>query len=77
MRESKALEGNLVIDHIHILLPVPLQYIISEVVGYIKDKSGIHIVRTYPGCKRNYWNAHLYLFTCKDQKSLLNGHQST
>ena len=53
-KESKVLEGHLQPDHIHMLISIPPKYAVSQVVGYIKGKSAIHIARTYLGQKKNY-----------------------
>ncbi len=53
-KESKVLEGHLMGDHVHMLLSIPPKYALSQVVGYIKGKSAIHIARTYSGFKRNF-----------------------
>jgi REP element-mobilizing transposase RayT len=42
-KESKVEEGHLVPDHGHILLSIPPKYAVSQVVGFIKGKSAIHI----------------------------------
>lgn len=44
-RESKVLEGHLQPDHIHMLISIPPKYAVSQVVGYMKGKSAIHIAR--------------------------------
>ncbi len=59
-RESKVLEGHLQPDHIHILISIPPKYAISQVVGYMKGKSAIHIARTYLGQKKNYNGMHFW-----------------
>lgn len=46
-KESKILEGHLMGDHVHMLLSIPPKYAVSQVVGFIKGKSAIHIARTY------------------------------
>ena len=53
-RESEILEGHLMGDHVHMLIAIPPKYSVSQVVGYIKGKSAIHIARTYAGKKRNF-----------------------
>jgi putative transposase len=53
-KESKILEGHLMIDHIHILIEIPPKYSVAQVVGYIKGKSAIHIARTYEGRQKNF-----------------------
>jgi putative transposase len=46
-KESRVLEGHLMPDHVHMLLSIPPKYAVSEVVGFIKGKSAIHLARTY------------------------------
>ena len=41
-------------DHVHMLLSVPPKYAVSQVVGYIKGKSAIHLARVYGERRRNY-----------------------
>jgi len=53
-KESEILEGHLMGDHVHILISIPPKYAVSQVVGYIKGKSAIHIARTYAGKRRNF-----------------------
>ena len=42
------------LDHVHMMLSIPLKYVVAQVVGYIKGKSAIHIARTYGGKKRSF-----------------------
>jgi putative transposase len=53
-KESKVLEGHLMGDHVHMLVSIPPKYAVSQVVGYIKGKSAIHIARTYAGHRHNF-----------------------
>jgi putative transposase len=53
-RESTIIEGHLMGDHVHLLISIPPKYSVSQVVGYIKGKSAIHIARTYAGKRRNF-----------------------
>ena len=48
------LEGHLQPDHVHMLISIPPKYGVSQVVGYMKGKSAIHIARTYLGQRKNY-----------------------
>ena len=52
-RECKIEEGHLMSDHVHILISIPPKYAVSQVVGYIKGKSAIHLARTYGERKQN------------------------
>ena len=53
-RESNIIEGHLLGDHVHLLISIPPKYAVSQVVGYIKGKSAIHIARRYAGKRRNF-----------------------
>jgi putative transposase len=59
-RECKIEEGHLMIDHVHILISIPPKYAVSQVVGYIKGKSAIHLARTYGERKQNYVGQHFW-----------------
>ncbi len=40
-------EGHLLPDHVHMLIALPPKYAVSEVIGFIKGKSAIHLARVY------------------------------
>ena len=45
-------------DHVHMLISIPPKYAMSQVVGYIKGKSAIHVSRVYGERKRNFVGQH-------------------
>ena len=53
-KEVKIEEGHLMPDHVHMLLSVPPKYALSQVVGFLKGKSAIHIARQFYGKKKNF-----------------------
>ena len=53
-RECMVFEGHLCPDHVHIYMSIPPKYAVAQVVGYIKGKSAIHIVRTFGDRTRNF-----------------------
>jgi len=53
-RESRIEQGNLVLDHVHMLISIPPKYAVSQVVGFIKGKSAIHIARVYSGRRKSF-----------------------
>ena len=53
-KESMVLEGHLMADHVHMLISIPPKYAVSQVIGFIKGKSAIHIARTYVGQRKNF-----------------------
>ena len=46
-KELKVEEGHLMPDHVHMLLSIPPKDAVSQVVGFIKGKSAIHLARVY------------------------------
>jgi len=47
-------EGHLMADHVHMCLSIPQKYAVSNVVGFIKDKSAISIARTFKRKTKNF-----------------------
>jgi putative transposase len=47
-------------DHVHMMLSIPPKYAVSQVVGYIKGKSAIHLARVYGKRKRDYVGQHFW-----------------
>jgi putative transposase len=46
-KESRIEEGHLMPDHVHMMIAIPPKYSVSQVIGFIKGKSAIHLARTY------------------------------
>jgi putative transposase len=59
-RESEIEEGHLMPDHVHMMISIPPKYSVSQVVGYIKGKSAIHIARVYGEKRRNFVGQHFW-----------------
>lgn len=60
-RESKIVEGHVCPDHIHMLVEIPPNYAVSEIVGYIKGKSAIAIARTFLGRRQNFTGQNFWV----------------
>jgi putative transposase len=59
-KQSRIEEGHLMSDHVHMMIAIPPKHAVSQVVGYIKGKSAIHIARTYGERKRNFVGQHFW-----------------
>jgi putative transposase len=59
-KESCVEEGHLMPDHVHMMLLIPPKYAVSQVVGYMKGKSAIHVARTFGERKRNFVGQHFW-----------------
>ena len=59
-KESRVEEGHLMPDHVHMMISIPPKYAVSQVIGYIKGKSAIHLARVYGERKRNFVGQHFW-----------------
>jgi len=59
-RESEVVEGRLMVDHVHMLMSIPPKWSVSQVMGFIKGKSAIHIARTFMGRRQNFTGQHFW-----------------
>jgi putative transposase len=59
-KESEIEEGHLAADHVHMMISIPPKYAVSQVVGYIKGKSAIHIARHFGERRRNFVGHHFW-----------------
>jgi REP element-mobilizing transposase RayT len=64
-------EGHLMQDHVHMIISIPPKYAVSQVVGYIKGKSAIHLARVYGERKRSvgqhFWARGYYIVGWDEQ----------
>ena len=59
-KESRIEEGHLMPDHVHMMISIPPKHAVSQVIGYIKGKSAIHMARVYGERKRNFTGQHFW-----------------
>ncbi len=59
-KKVEILEGNVQVDHIHLVLSFPPKYSISEVVGFLKGKSAIKMFDMHSELKKRYWGRHFW-----------------
>ena len=63
-KESRIEEGHLLSDHVHMMIAIPPKYAVSQVIGYIKGKSAIHVARVYGERKMNFVGQHFWARGC-------------
>src|SRR5580700_8936781 len=68
-KESRVEEGHLMPDHVHMMISIPPKYAVSQVVGFIKGKSAIHLARVYGEKKRNFVGQHFWARGCAFRRS--------
>ena len=44
-KESQIVEGHLMSDHVRTMIAIPPKYAVLRVIGFIKDRSVIHLSR--------------------------------
>ena len=59
-KESHIQEGHLLPDHVHMLIAIPPKFAVSQVVGFMKGKSAIHLARVYSERKRGFVGEHFW-----------------
>ena len=47
-------------DHVHMMIAIPPKYAVSQVIGFIKGKSAIHLARVFGERKRNFVGQHFW-----------------
>ena len=54
------IEGEMAVDHVHLLLSIPPKMSVSGVMGYLKGKSSLMIFEKYANMKYKYGNRHFW-----------------
>lgn len=57
---SRIEEGHLMPDHVHMMIAIPPKCAVSQVIGFIKGKSAIHLARVDGERKRNFVGQHFW-----------------
>jgi putative transposase len=47
-------------DHAHMMISIPPEHAVSQVIGFIKGKSAIHLARVYGERRRNSVGQHFW-----------------
>ena len=75
-KEVNLIEGEVCIDHVHILVEIPPKISVSSFMGFLKGKTSIMIYQKYGNMKfkyrnRNFWCRGYYVDTAgKDAKKI-------
>ena len=59
-KKSRIEEGHLMPDHVHMMISIPPKCAVSQVIGYVKGKSAIHLARVYGERRRNFVGQHFW-----------------
>ena len=59
-KECQIIEGHVMPDHIHMLIAILPKHAVSSIIGFLKGKSAIAIVRQFCGKERNFMGEHFW-----------------
>lgn len=59
-KSIEIIEGNMMPDHVHMLVSIPPKYSISQIMGYLKGKSAMMIFERHANLKYKYGNRHFW-----------------
>jgi len=57
-KESRIEAGHLLPDHVIMMIAIPPKYAVSQVIGFLKGKSAIHLARVSGDRNRNFVGQH-------------------
>jgi putative transposase len=63
-KESRIEEGHLMPDQVPMMISIPPKHAVSQVIGFIKGKSAIHLARVYGERKHNFVGQHFWARGC-------------
>ena len=60
-KSCEVVELNIQCDHVHLILMVPPKVSISEMMGRLKGRSAIRVLKKHPDLRKNrYWGNHFW-----------------
>ena len=59
-KQVEIIEAEACKDHIHMLVSIPPKYSVSQIMGYLKGKSGLMVFEKYANMKYKYGNRHFW-----------------
>jgi putative transposase len=66
-------------DHVYMMISIPPKYAVSQVVGFVKGKSAIHLARVYGERKRsfvgqNFWARGYFVSTVGRDEAVIRAY---
>lgn len=66
-KEVKIVEGNVMADHVHMMLSIPPKYSVAHILGYLKGKSAIWLHNEFGSrrsvTQKNFWSTGYFVRT--------------
>jgi len=54
----EVVEGNVQIDHVHLVVSIPPKYAVSRFMGFLKGKLALQLFDRFPQLRKKYWGQH-------------------
>ncbi len=58
--DVEVVEGNVQIDHVHLVVSIPPKYAISQFMGFLKGKLALQLFDRFPQLRKKYWGQHVW-----------------
>jgi putative transposase len=58
--DVEILSGHMAVDHVHLLVSIPPQWSISQVMQRLKGRSSRKLLQEFGELRRQYWGQHLW-----------------
>jgi REP-associated tyrosine transposase len=57
----EVIEANVQADHVHMIVSIPPKYAVSKVMGFLKSKLALRVLKQYPQLRKQYyWGNHVW-----------------
>lgn len=59
-KKLEIVEQNVQPEHVHLVLWIPPNWAVSQVIGFLKGKTALRIMDKFPGLRKRYWTKHFW-----------------
>lgn len=59
-KKLEIIQLNVQADHVHLVLWIPPNRAVSQVMGFIKGKTALRIMDKFPSLRKRYWTKHFW-----------------
>ena len=59
-KRLEILELNVQPEHVHMVIEVPPNFAVSQVMGFLKGKTALRIFDKFPHLRKRYWTKHFW-----------------
>jgi putative transposase len=59
-KKLEVLEINVQAEHVHMVLEIPPNFAVSQVIGFLKGKTALRIFDKFQQLRKRYWTKHFW-----------------